>query len=163
MWGGCPTEAKNAFLKLDSHYLVHIPVRCRGGGFHGTSPKNRGVTGKFFWGGKVIFPDLFPGFFPVEDFHFGCPKITFRRFEKWQARKKMVLSSFSNSFPSFIFNFQSSILQFSFFSSRIFPLFHFFPCLFFPGRSAKISLSEVSGGYSAPCPYPPPPSCYATA
>ena len=35
---------------------------------------NRGVRGIFFWGGKVIFPNFFPGvkcFFPVENPHFG--------------------------------------------------------------------------------------------
>ena len=44
------------------------------------SPFNKGVTGKIFWGGKVIFPDFFPGvkcFFPVENFHFGRPKTNF--------------------------------------------------------------------------------------
>ena len=51
----------------------------------------RGVTGKFFWGGKVIFPDFFPGvkcFFPVENFHFGRPKTNFSHFQKWKAKQK---------------------------------------------------------------------------
>ena len=43
------------------------------------------------------------------------------------------------------------------FCSTDFPFFH---CLPFPGRSAEISLSEVSGGI---LPLPPPPACYATA
>ena len=60
--------------------------------------------------------------------------------------KKKVLSSFSN--------FTSYHFQYSFFS--IFHPFPFFPCLFFPGRSAEISQSEVSGGHC-------PPTCYATA
>ena len=53
----------------------------------------RGVTGKFFWGGKVIFPDFFffagvKCFSPVQNFHFGRPKTNFSRFEKWKAKKK---------------------------------------------------------------------------
>ena len=48
----------------------------------------RGVTGIFFWGGKVIFPDFFPGvkcFFPG---NFGRPKTNFHRFQKWKQKKK---------------------------------------------------------------------------
>ena len=47
----------------------------------------RDVTGQFFWGGKVIFPDFFPSvkcFFLVENFHFGRPKTNFSSFEKWE-------------------------------------------------------------------------------
>ena len=92
---------------------------------------------------------------PVANFHFGRPKTNFSHFEKWKAKKKKkkeVLSSFCN-FPFFHF-------QFSTFLFTIFLLFFSishppFPCLFFPGRSAKISWSEVSGL----C----PPACYATA
>ena len=51
--------------------------------YHLETP-DRGVTGKFFWGGKVIFPD----FFPEENFHFVRPKTNFSGFEKWQAKKK---------------------------------------------------------------------------
>ena len=50
-----------------------------------------GVTGIFFRGGKVIFPDFFPSmkcFFLVENFHFGRPKTNFSGFEKWKAKKK---------------------------------------------------------------------------
>ena len=116
---------------------------------------NRGVTGIFFWGGKVNFPDFFPGvkcFFPIENSHFGRPKTNFCRFQKWKAKKKKkkVLTSFSDVFllPFPIFHL--------FFS--IFTPFPFFPCLFFPDTSAKISRSEASGGHSAPL----PPACYAT-
>ena len=115
----------------------------------------RGITGKFFWGGKVIFPDFFPGvkcFFPIENFHFGGPKTNFPGFWKVRSKKKKkVLSSFCN-FSTFHFQFYTFPLQFSFFSSKFFPLFSFFPCLFFPSRSAEISQSEVSGGT-----LPPPP------
>ena len=56
----------------------------------GKSKKNivdviRGITGIFFRGGQLIFPDFFPGvkwFFPVENFHFGTPKTNFSGFEK---------------------------------------------------------------------------------
>ena len=51
-----------------------------------------GVKGKFSEGGKVIFPDFFPGmkyFFPVENFQFGWSKILF--------------SPFSPFFPCFSF------------------------------------------------------------
>ena len=111
----------------------------------------RGVRGIFFRGGKVIFPDFFPGvkcFFPSENSHFGRPKTNFSHFEKWQAStKKKVLSSFCN-FSSF--HFQYSTFPFSIFLlfCSIFP---FFLCLSFPGRSAEISRSEVSGGTLPPC------------
>ena len=111
---------------------------------------SRGVTGIFFWGGKVIFPDFFPGvkcFFPVENSHFVRPKTNFCRFQKWKAKKKKkkkkrVLTSFSDVFllPFPIFHL--------FFS--IFTPFPFFPCPFFPNTSAKISRSEVSGGALCP-------------
>ena len=102
----------------------------------------RGVTGKCFWGGNVIFSDFFPGvkcFFPVENFHFGRPKPNFSGFD-FQV----------STFPFTIF-----LLFFS-----IFTPFPFFPCLVFSGRSAEISRSEVSRGHSAPL---PPSPRYATA
>ena len=45
----------------------------------------RGVTGIFFGGGKLIFPDFFPSvkcFFLVENSHFGTPKTNCSGFEK---------------------------------------------------------------------------------
>ena len=100
----------------------------------------RGVTGIFFWGGKVIFPDFFPGvkcFFPVENSHFGRPKTNFRRFQKWKAKKKKnkqtnkqtknkqkekkVLTSF------LIYNFSNFHFQFSTFPFTIFLLLNFHP------------------------------------
>ena len=53
--------------------------------------ENRGVSGVFFWGGKVIFRDFFPGvkcFFPVENSHFGRPKNKFSSFSKVKSKKK---------------------------------------------------------------------------
>ena len=120
--------------------------------------RDRGITGTFFWGGKVIFSDFFPGvkcFFPEENFHFGTPKTNFSGFEKWQEKKKSCPHFVT--FPPSIFNFPPSLLQFFFFSSQFSPLFPFFLPSFFPGRSAEISLSEVSGGHSAPCPPPVTP------
>ena len=47
----------------------------------------RGLTGKFYWRGRVIFPDCFSRcemhFFLVENFHFGSPKTNFSGYEKW--------------------------------------------------------------------------------
>ena len=113
---------------------------------------HRGATGKFFWGGKVIFP-VFPGvkcLFPVENFHSGRPKqisVVFKS-EKQKKKKK---SSVNFQFPTFPFYIFSTIFLLFF---SIFP-----PFPFFPGRSAEISWSEISGGHSAPCPVP---ACYAT-
>ena len=115
----------------------------------------RGITGKIFWGGKVIFPDFFPCvkcFSPVENFHFDRPKTNFSRFEKWQEKKKS--SPRFGTFPPSIFNFTPtpslSCYNFSSFLLHFSPV-PFFPSLFFPGWSAKISQSEVSGGFLPPC------------
>ena len=79
----------------------------------------RGITGIFFWGGIVIFPD----FFPVENSHFCRPKTNSHRFEKWKAKKKKkrkekkVLNSFYN-FSYSHFQFSTFPFKFSFFSSQ---------------------------------------------
>ena len=116
----------------------------------------RGVTGIFFWGGKVIFPDFFPGvkcFFPVENSHFGRPKTNFRRFQKWKAKKKKK-KKVSPLFRTFsCFNF-----QFSTFSYQLSPLFHFFLTSFFPIRHHKFPGQKSLGGTLPPL----PPACYAT-
>ena len=67
--------------------------------------------------------------------------------------------TFSSPFWNFpFFHFQFSTFPFTisldFFS--MFPLFTFFPSLFFPGRSVEISQSDVSGGTLPPAPPPPP-------
>ena len=90
--------------------------------------KHRGIRGKFFRGGKIIFPEFFPGvkcFFLVENSHFGRSKTNFSGFEKWKAKKKKKRSSphFLTCPPS-IFNFPPSLFRFSFFSS-LFSLFSF--------------------------------------
>ena len=126
----------------------------------------RGITGIFFWGGKVIFPDSFPGvkwFLPVKISHFGRSKTNFCRFQMWKAQKikstkkkkreRKSSSPLFITFPTSISNFPPSLLQFSqfsFFSSQFSPLFPFFPCLFFPNTSAKLSRSEISGGALCP-------------
>ena len=77
--------------------------------------RGRGITGIFFWGGKVIFPDFFPGmkcFFPVENFHFGRPKNKFLSFSKVKSKKKKKKKS-----SALFITFPTSILQFYFFSS----------------------------------------------
>ena len=94
-------------------------------------------------------------FFPVENFHFGRLKANFSGFEKWQAKKKKKRSSpHFITFPPYIFNFPTFLFTIFLFLLNFHP-FPFFPCLFFPGRSAEISRSEVSGGTF-------PPTCYAT-
>ena len=111
---------------------------------------HRDVTGKFFWGGKVIFPEFFPGvkcFFPVENFRFGRPMKSEK--QKKKKKKKKGLSSFAN-FPSF--HFQLSTFLFIIPSFLLhFPLFSL---SLFPDRSAKISRSEVWGGGTLPLPPP---------
>ena len=95
-------------------------------------------------------------FFPLENSHFGRPKTNFRRFQKWKAKKKKKKKKGPHLFSDvFLLPFPNFHLFFS-----IFTPFLFFPCLFFPNTSAKISRSEVSGGTLPPC--PPPPACYAT-
>ena len=122
-----------------------------------------GVTGIYFWGGKVhffliFFPRRKNAFFPVENSHFGRLKTNFRRFQKQKAKKKKkkkkVLTLF-NHFPTSLFTiFPSFLLNFS----TLFPFFSL--PLFSRYVSKKFSPSEVSGG--ALCPLPPPPVCYAT-
>ena len=82
-------------------------------------------------------------FFPVENSHFGRPKTNFRRFQKWKAKKK------KKGPHLFLERFPASIPIFHLFLS-IFTPFQFFPCLFFPDTSSKISRSEVSGGTLPP-------------
>ena len=126
----------------------------------------RGITGKFFWEGKVIFP-VVKCFFPLENFHFGRPKRNFSGFEKWQAKKKTttennnkqtnnkkkkVLSSFCN------FSIKFFLLQFSFFSSQFSPLFPFFLACFFPvGQQKFPSQKSLMGGTLPPAPVPVTP------
>ena len=126
-----------------------------------TSPlQPRGVTGIFFWGGKVIFPDFFPRvkcFFPVESSHFGRPKTNFCRFQKWKAKKKKkkkkkkVLDSrlflwlFLLPFPISTFPFPIFLLFF-----LIFTPFPFYPYLFFSRYVTKnFPARSLGWGHSA--------------
>ena len=88
----------------------------------------------FFRGGKIIFPDFFS---PTWN-------------KKKKEKKKRNVSSFCN-FSAF--HFQCT------FPFSIFLLINFFPCVFFPGKAAEISRSEVWGALYSPA---PPPACYAT-
>ena len=111
--------------------------------------QSRGITGKIFWGGKVIFPYFFPGvkcFFPVENFDFGRPKTNFHRFEKWKAKKKkkkgplLILELFplpSYNFPSFLHHFPVFLAS------------------FFPVGDQKFPIQKSQGGTL-------PPACYTT-
>ena len=106
------------------------------------TPTKQGVTGIFFWGGKVVFPDFFP--ILVDPKQISVVLKTEKQKKKKKKKKKKVISSF--------FNFSSFHFQFSFFSAP----FSLFPCLSFPGTSAEISRSEVLGGTLSPI-------CYAIA
>ena len=131
-------------------------------------PLTRGVTGIFFWGGNVIFPDFLPGvkcFFPVENSHFGRPKTNFRRFQKWKAKKKKKKKKSSHFFYNFsYFHFQYSTFPFYNFYNfpsflLIFTPFHqLFP--FSPICQQKFPSEKSLGGTLSPA---RPPSCYATA
>ena len=132
-------SAWNNFLNMSPIILRWLQQRV----LHLMTSLMQGHNKKIFWGGKVIFPDFFPKcFFPVENFHFGRPKTNFSGFEKWKEKerrkKKKRPSPHFVTFPPSIF-----YLPFTF---SIFTPFPFFPCLFFPGRSAEISRSEVGGG-----------------
>ena len=74
----------------------------------------------------------------------------------FKSEKKKKSPHFFYNFPTSIFIFPPSLLQFPFFSSQFFT-----PFPFFPDTSAKISRSEVSGGTLPPLPLPSP-ACYAT-
>ena len=151
----------------------HYPLIAKWGAL--THPIVRGVTGIFFWGGKFIFPDFFPDvkcFFPVENSRFGRPKTNFRRFQKWKTnkqknkqtkkpkknknkkKKKKRSSPLFRIFPTSIYNFPPSLLQFSFFSSQFLPLFHFSLPLFSRYVSKKFPGQKSRGG-GALCPLPP--------
>ena len=119
----------------------------------------RGVTGIFIWGGKGIFPDIFPRvkcFFPVKNSHFGRPKTNFHCFQKWKAKKKKKKkrpSPLLITFPTSISNFPPSLLPFSFFSSQFSALFHFS----LPLSSRYISKNfPVRSLWGALCPNMPP-------
>ena len=140
MWYWKPGLKVQVRIPYPNHYSLRTTI----------STLTRGVRRIFFRGGKVIFPDFFPSvkcFFPVENSHFGRSKTNLSGFEKWKANfKKKVLSIFCN-FYSFHFKFYT----FPFFNFPSFLLHFPFPlCLSFPGRSAEISLWEVSGGHCLP-------------
>ena len=102
----------------------------------------RGVTGKFFWGGKVIYPDFFPGvkcFFPDRKFPFWYTQKKFLAILKSKMQKKKIKNKkikgplpILELFPPFIFNYPFFFL----------PPFSIFSLPLFPGRSL--------------CPLPPP-------
>ena len=124
--------------------------------------EGRGVTGIFFWGGKVIFPDFFSRremLFPGRKFPILVDPKQICHFQKWKAKKKKKKKERSSHLfrasSYFHFQFLTFPLPFSFFSSQFLPISPFFPSLFFPDTSAKISRSEVSGGHSAPLPPTP--------
>ena len=107
----------------------------------------------FLWG-QSHFSWFFPGvkcFFPVENSHFGTPKTNFRRFQKWNAKKKKKkgphLFPLFLTFPSSLFPFTIFLLFFA-----IFTPFPFFPCQYV---SKNFPLRSLWGHFA-------PPACYAT-
>ena len=107
-------------------------------------PFTRGVTGIFFWGGKVIFPDFFTG---GTKFPFWY---TQKQKKKKKKKKRSSRSRFFNNFSYLHFQFSTFLLQFSFFSSQFSPLFPFFLASFFPIRQQKFPGQKSRGGHSAP-------------
>ena len=104
----------------------------------------QGHNRKIFLRGKVIFPDFFPGvkcFFPSRKFSFWYTQNKFLPFWKVRCKKKKKTS------PHFGTLF---LIPFSIFLLFFPPPFSVFSLPLFPGRSAEISQSEVSGGHSAP-------------
>ena len=135
-------------------------------------PASRGVTGIFFWGGKVIFPAFFPGvkwFFPVEIPILVDPKqipVVLKsekqkknktKQNKQQTKKKQGPHLFFITFPTSISNFPPSLLQFSFFSSQFSPLFPFFLASFFPIRPQKFPGQKSLGAFCPLLPLPVTP------
>ena len=121
-------------------------------------PGIRGITRIFFRGGKVIFPDFFPGvkcFFPVENSHFATPKkiSVILKSEKQKKKKKEKKSSpYFATFPPSIFNFPPSFFSFFFDFPSFLLHFLFFLASLFPVGQQKISRWEVSGGTLPPLP-----------
>ena len=122
----------------------------------------RGITDIFFWGGKVIFPDFFPGvkcFFPSRKFPFWYTQNKFPSFSKVKSIKKksphFFLLHFLLPFPIFhlrFYNFPSFLLNFHPFSLSPFFLI----------RRQKFPGQKSLGGTLPPLSAPRPPACYAT-
>ena len=124
-----------------------------------TSDIPRGITGIFFWGGKVIFPDFFPSvkcIFPVENSHFGRPKTNFSCFEKWKAKNEKREREKKKKGPLLFLYFSSFTFKFSTFLFSIFLLFcsifTIFLASLYPIRQHKFPDQKSLGGHSAPCP-----------
>ena len=123
----------------------------------------RGVRGIFFRGGSQFFLIFSPAWNA-----FSRKKIPILvdskqilvvlKSEKKKKKKKKKKGPL-HIFEVFLLTFSTFHLPFSLFRFSFVLHFPFFPCLFFPGRSAEISRWEVSGGTLTPC---PPAACYAT-
>ena len=135
--------------------------------------QDRVITGKFFWGGKVIFPDIFFSWremlFAGRKFPFWLTKNKFQWLLKLKSKqtnkqtnkqikqnknktKQKKPKNKTKEGPHFV----TFLLTFSIFHLPFFNFPSFFLASPFPVRSAEISRSEVSDGHS-PSPAPP---CY---
>ena len=132
------------------------PVTCTLG--------TRGVTGIFFRGGKVIFPDFFSRRdtpFPGGNSHFGRPKSNFCGFvwkektknppktNKTKQNKKQNKTKQNKKILSSFCNFSSLHFQFSTFPFSIFLLFFsifpFFLASLFPVGQQKFTIEKCWG------------------
>ena len=118
-----------------------------------------GVTGIFFWGGKVIFPNFFSRREKIPFLVHPKPISVVLKSEKKKKKKRGGVLTYFCNFSSFHFQFfHLSFFDFNFFLLHFpnFPCLSFpdtsdfpnFPCLSFPDTPVKISRSawsEVSG------------------
>ena len=128
-----------------------------------------GVTGIFFWGGKVIFPDflsLHEMLFPGKKIPFWYKQISVvlkSEKQKKKTNKNMVLLTNCYFYNYFLLPFQ--IFQFPFYNFSSFLLnFHpFFLAPFFPIRQQEFPGQKSLGALCPPAPCPPPVTPLASA
>ena len=79
------------------------------------TPTKQGVTGIFFWGGKVVFPDFFPILVDPKQI-----SVVLKTEKQKKKKKKKRSSPHFLTFPPSIFNFPSFLLHFPFFLASLF-------------------------------------------
>ena len=115
---------------------------------------------KFFWRGKVIFPEmLFPGrkfpFWLTQNKFQWFLKVKSKKQNKTKMKKKKRSSPHFVTFPPYIFNFPPYCFNFPYFS----PFSLDFLAPLFPVGQQKFQGQKSLGGTLPPA---PPPACYAT-